>query len=182
MTKASKQLQDIKRDGIINTATAHARIHEGVYYTLNLYNAALADDASLEMLIQVAADQAMHARFGGKIGGDGELRLFEGTTFSAAGTGLTAVNHNRFSTNTAQGTFSSGPTITGDGTQLDLEYLPGGTGSFFSGGAGSQFFEEYVLQTGEVYLLRMTNRAGAAQPASLHVDFYEPPDQAGVLR
>lgn len=151
----------------------HHRIHQGVVYSHNQILTAVANDASVNLLLQVPASHAAHLRAVLAAGGDAELRLFEGTTFSNAGTGVTPRNRNRFAGDNAQLTVSHTPTITGDGTELSTVFVPGGRGGNAGGGTGG-LFAEYVLNVGTNYLLRGTNRAGQRQNLNLQVTWYEP--------
>jgi hypothetical protein len=64
------------------------------------------------------------------------------------------------------------PTVNDAGLLLENEFIPGGTGPQAVGGAASTR-SEWVLKPGTVYLVRMTNRAGNNQPASLALEWYE---------
>ena len=154
----------------------HHEVHEGDTYQASFKTpdgAPLADNATLEVLIQ-AGNQPMHTVYAAAAGGDAEIALFEGTTFSAAGTAMPARNMSRLSTNTALATITHTPTTTLDGAQLQNAFLPGGAGGPPStpGGAARQD-TEWVLAPDTNYLLRLTNRSGGAQPASLVVQWYE---------
>lgn len=158
---------------VISTDVVHQRIHQGIMFGATVYDAALANAADLELLLQVGAGVA-HARLVGRIGGDGELRLFEGTTFSSAGSAVASVNRNRTKSITSTVTVTSAPTITDDGTELETQLIPGGSGFLLSGGGEGPVFEEVILAPSTNYLLRLTNISGGNQPANLAVDYYLP--------
>lgn len=165
---------DVVNEALVMQDEIHANIHRGVMFSGSYFDLAIADDASIEILFQVDASQSAHLRFGGASGGDAELEIFEGTTFSAAGTAVPTNNRNRLSGNTASTVITHTPTLTGDGTSLMAMYVPGGTGFLFTQGGQSRSFEEWILVPGQDYLMRITNRSGVAQPLSALLDFYEP--------
>lgn len=167
---------------VITTTVVHHRIHQGTFFATDAFDTALADNAFLQVLLRPGS-RTPHIRHLAHGGGDMILRLYEGATFSAAGSALTAVNKNRRSSRTAQMQLSTGPTITDKGTVLSGILLPGGTGGFFGGGSpGGEAagFEEWVLDPELDYLVELENIAGTAQPAHLQIDFYEPPEQEGA--
>lgn len=158
---------------VVSIGTVHARIHQGLFYSADVIDPALASAADLNVLIRPAATVSMHTRFSIVTGGDAQVWLFEGTTFSAPGAVETASNRNRFSGHVAQGLVNSGPTITADGVQLLTGLIVGGKSGQSSGGV-RESFEEWILKTSEVYLLRVRNLNAQAQAADIQVDFYEP--------
>ncbi len=64
------------------------------------------------------------------------------------------------------------PTVTSAGNQLYITLLPGGARNQATGGTARPGTER-VLRTNTNYLLRLTNRAGGNQPASLGIQWYE---------
>lgn len=157
---------------LVQMNEVHARIHEGSFFSTGLGDAALANAGTLEILIQTPATGTIHARFGGSVGGDIRMGLFEGTTFSAAGTTLVPSNRNRMSANVTTVTLSHTPTITLDGTVLFDGYVGGGSGGNAIGGQIASF-EEFILDQSTSYLARVTNVSGQAQVSSLTVNFYD---------
>jgi hypothetical protein len=158
---------------VVTTGVVHARIHQGLFYSADVIDLALAAAGDLDVLIQTAADVSMHVRFNVVTGGDAQAWLFEGTTFSVAGTPVPSINRNRFSAHTAQAVITEAPTITADGTQLLTGLIPGGKSGQVSGGV-RESFEEFIFRTNEVYLLRVRNLAAQPQLADIQVDWYEP--------
>ena len=155
--------------------TIHERIHEGIFWSGGVLDVALANLGVMELLIQTGAIP-VHARFAGA--GSQSLRtdLFEGTTFSAAGTPVAAVARNRQLVQVPLTVLTTAPTLTLDGTQLFGGFIPGGTGPQSEGGTSSSF-NEYVLAPNTVYLARLTNNlAGGTSVTQLSIEFYEDPD------
>jgi len=133
----------------------------------------VSDDATLEMLIKTTATQSAHTRIAAGCGGDAQFEIFEGTTVSDDGTPIDVWNRNRFSSNTAQTTTFSSPTISDSGTSVHYSFIFGGSGGKAAGGTGSGF-DEWILKTDEIYLVRLTNKSGQTHPASIELNFYEP--------
>jgi len=157
---------------LIGMSEVHEHIHKGRFYTVDLIDEALANDASLELLVAPVTGTPPHMRATGDVGGDFKLEVFENTTVSAAGAADTPVNRNRMSSNTASTVITSGPTITDDGTLILEHLIPGGSGGNSQGG-GASLFEEMILNHTRVYLIRLTNLAGQAKVAHLQLNFYE---------
>lgn len=165
---------DTNSGHLIAMSEIHARIHEGTMFSVDQVDTALADTASLTYLISTSASQSAHLRVLAALGGDARLQFFENPTVTMAGSAVTPINRNRFSSNVAASTVTTGPTVSSDGTELLDIILPGGSGFFLSPGSSGNAFEEYILKLDEDYLARVTNISGSAQPASLQLDFYEP--------
>lgn len=164
---------DETNEALVFQDEIHTNIHRGKMYSASYLDMSVADDGTIEILVQVASDQSSHLRFGGSVGGDCEMQIYKGTTFSSAGTSMSSHNRNGFSSNTASTTVTHSPTLTGDGTQIYTGAIPGGT-FIFSTGAQTRFFEEWILETSSVYLMRVTNRSASNTPISIVLDFYEP--------
>ena len=149
----------------------HNRIHAGSFFSAGISNAALANGAVLELLIQTPATGTIHLRGEAAAGGNAGIEMYEGTTFSAAGTASPSANHNRLSSNVSTVVVTHTPTLTADGSQLVSDIIIGGqTGKAFGGSVSP---EEWLLDQSQVYLLRLTNTAGTVQPARIALDFYD---------
>lgn len=153
--------------------TLHQRTHEGVVYSHNQIFAGVTNDADIEVLMQVPAGMYPHIRIQQNAGGDAEMRVFEGSTFSAAGTAVTPRNRNRNVPDASAVTLTHTPTITVPGTELVTLFVPGGSGGNASGANGI-IFEEFILKPSTDYLFRGTNRAGIAQDMNSVLTWYEP--------
>lgn len=161
----------------IKTITSgHAWLHAGKTFTAgHLWNEAASpiDNASVDLLFQPAA--GMHCVFDVSVGGDCEVTYYKGTTFSNAGTAVTAFNKNDYSSNVSSATITYDPAVTGVGTaRLPSKLVPGGTGTKSLGGQDGGFEGEFIMKADEVYMIRVTNRSGAATPVSITVEWYEP--------
>lgn len=158
---------------LVTVCMVHRQIHRGLLFEAGYRDLTVADDASASVLIQAAAGQTAHMQFTITAGGDAEVDLYEGPTFSSAGTAVSATNRNRGSSNTAQATITHTPTVSDNGTLLGGGLLVGGTG-FITVGSSSSCFHEWILAGGEDYLLVVTNRSGSTQPVGASIVFYEP--------
>ena len=91
-------------------------------------------------------------------GGSCDIRLFEGTTVSSDGTGLTESNLNRASSKTD------------DGTQIDFDLIET---SKHQGGGIDDIPSEWILKPDNNYLLRLTNNSGGAIDGVFKMFWYE---------
>ena len=151
-----------------NTA---ARILQGVFFSGTADEAALANGADLDLLIQVGTFP-INLFLALVNGGDAAVQLSEGATFSAEGTPIVAQNQNRTSSVTPLTTLHKGPTITGVGTILANGRILGGTGGNASGGSADTD-DVWILAPSTVYLVRLTNNSCQAQAADIHAGFWE---------
>lgn len=165
---------DDESKAILMINTDHYEVHQGNMYSITYlqpHGSELANDASVEILFVVGAKEA-HLESKLSTGGDFEIRLFEGTTVSAAGAAIPSFNRNRESAKTATATVTSAPTVTGDGTELAARFVPGGTGGL-TPGESVRTGTEIILAPNTNYLFRVTNRAGTAQQFGLKLEWYE---------
>lgn len=159
--------------GLVLIDTVHARIHAGVMFHADHLNLSVGAGSDLEVLFQVPSAVFPHFRFLINCGSDVELQLFEGATFSAAGTSMTVSNRNRNGSDSASCTPTHTPTITGDGTRREHMFIPGGGGP---GSTGAQFagWREWILKPSTSYLFRATNRGALPDAVGYELDWYEP--------
>lgn len=151
----------------------HARVHNGVAFACELFQANLGAGASLNMLLKPPAGEVPpHVLPGFASTGEARLFLYEGPTTSADGTALPRVNRNRLSANNANLEVFSGPTVSDDG-ELLTQLLVGGGGFFTPAGGEIDFSQEFILAPGTDYLLRLTNEAASAQDTLLKLYWYE---------
>ena len=157
----------------------HFEIHEGNTYFISYKNpdaSPIADNGTIIFVLEVGATKQIHIIFAGSSGGDAQLELYEDTVFTL-GTPMTAYNRNRHKQNQDADvtvTPTRDPTVAGgaEGTLLQDKFLAGGTGGN-SPGSNVGARNEWVLDIKKTYMLRLTNRAGNAQPMSLEAEWYE---------
>ncbi len=155
----------------------HRLIHDGMGFTMTYKAAAVADEASSDILLVVPAGCYPHLRkfVTNATGGPLDAFLYEGTTASADGTALVETNNNRNSATTANMVVTHTPTVDPVGTQIDYALLPTLTaiGSNVGGVKGPDIGEEWVLKPSTKYLLRVTNNSGGAVDVGWHLFWYE---------
>jgi hypothetical protein len=125
------------------------------------------------MLIQGAV-QSTHAKFTVTVTGNSTVQLYEGTTFSVAGAAVSMTNHNRSSSKVFDATVTSGPTVTGVGTQINGTGLIPAGDKHTGGGGEFGFGNEFILAPSTNYLLRTTNVSGGAIKISMSIEGYQP--------
>ncbi len=157
----------------------HHEVHDGNTFQASQKTAdasPIADDASYDMLIIVGNEAEAHLVFGAASGGTAEVILYKDTTVSDNGAQVAVQNMRQslhgIKLNTTRA-FTT-PTITLVGTQMNIQLLPGGSGPG-QGTSGGTVREgtEWVLNPNTNYLIRVTNRSGAAQPISIMAQWYE---------
>lgn len=152
----------------------HSRVHEGRLFSCGYYSSSVANGASLDVLIQSSATLDTHITIICEAVGDAEMYIYEGTTVSAAGTAVTASNHNRQSSKVFDGTITHTPTITAIGTQINgTGLLPAGTRASATGGE-TGFSSEFILALNTKYLVRITNVSGSATKMAINTNYYQP--------
>lgn len=151
----------------------HQKTHEGRYFSGGYYNASVESSGTVEILVQMSTD-SWHSKATVNVGGDSTVQIFEGTTFSGAGTAVTMSNHNRASSKTFSGTVTHTPTLTSAGTQINGTILiPGGSGGNATVGEIG-FANEFVLKASTVYMIRVMNVSTGSIPISITVEGYQP--------
>jgi len=158
---------------MVTIGVPHHEIHEGETF-ITTYKTPdgtpLSDNATIEFIVVCAAKEA-HMAARAAVGGDFEAGMFEGSTHSD-GTAQEIFNKKRSSMESPTLTVIRDPTVTDDGTLIENEFIPGGTGPRAFGGAAQQR-AEWILAPTRTYLFRITNRAGNNQPGSLALEWYE---------
>lgn len=133
--------------GIVTIDSPHHETHEGNHYH---YSQLFSLDESdiKEFIITVGATKFEHFlwKFSGRE--RTQIEFYENPTFTS-GSSIVAINRNRNSANTYQGTLKEDPTVTVDGTLLE--------GHFTDGEETTRSQSEWVLKTNEDYLLRITS-------------------------
>jgi hypothetical protein len=137
---------------------------------LQPHGSELADDAVHDFLIRVGPLCA-HATLRTMVGGNCDLLFYEGTTVSNNGNALDIISKNREVLGTAQTLTYEGPTVTGVGTLLFSWFVLGGTKHAL--GAGGWGETPWLLAPNTNYMVRITNRSGAAIQLSVSLGWSE---------
>ena len=167
-------------DSITNTLQVidifHHEAHIGELFSVS-YKAPdgspLADNATIVLAIRPST-KYLHFQAFSALGGDAELEFYSGSTIAADGTLMMPCNHNIAlqATHLSDAVVRRDPTVTVVGTLCDNFLIPGGTGGNAIGGDGNQR-DEWIIPPATWAFVRLTNRAGTAQPASLKCVWYE---------
>lgn len=163
---------------VISVDTEHHEIHEGEVAIVSYKSpdaSPIADNGTISFLIQTST-RAAHIIARSAFGGDFEIEIYEGTTFTGGtGTAMTVYNKNRYKALPAgYATVRRDVTVTLAGTLLFNFFAPGGSGGV-TAGADANTRDEWIFAPGTNYLIRITNRAGTQQPGSLAIEWYEEP-------
>lgn len=161
-------------EALMTVDYAHHEIHSGNTFRVCTTAVSLADNGKQEFVITVGSTPC-HAVYEGNCGGNAMLELYESPTGVSGTNAYTPRALNRVtgdSVTTVTSVISNPDAIAADGTSLSGRLVAGGTGGNATGGSvGTRI--EHVLKPSTVYLLRLTNVAGAAKAASLCLDWYE---------
>ena len=152
--------------------TEHSEIHEGETYICSHFYSQVADDANADLRITLGSNKELHITITVAVAGDGEILLYEGTTYTVAGTDVVIYNRDRTSSNSSDPTCRHTPTTDVLGTELFHGYAPGGTKKEAIGSV-RRTAQEWIFQKSEDYLVRFTNRSGGPIDVSIEVEYYE---------
>lgn len=150
---------------------AHHEVHEGHSFVAGHYNASVAHNASLNLLISTTS-KIPHLVFRGAAGGDSVLVFSEGVSVVSDGTVVPVQNMNRNSGEVSSVLVYHTPNTPVATTTLETMFLPGGTGPAQSGGDEVRRGTEWNLLTNTKYMISVTNISGSNQPISINVEFY----------
>lgn len=167
-------LTDETTGALATISVFHHQVHEGDTFQASYKTPdanPLADDATLTFVFTVGTTQSPHIIWEASSGGDFEIELYEGARFTG-GAVQPVFNMKRSSTKINTMTIRRDPNILNVGVLMHNHLWPGGTGRNAPGGV-SRPETEWVLDRGQTYMLRLTNRAGAAQPVALIAQWYE---------
>ena len=147
--------------GAITTAKAvHRRIMLSKEFYCTYRWADVADDASIYLHIKVDSTNSAHGYFIVEAGGKCFVDLYENPTTTGDGTGLTELSMNRETIGTPVTTLFRDPTVSADGTILEYGLL--GTAGKFTMAGGDVSGAYWMLKPNEQYVLKITNKSGAA--------------------
>lgn len=154
----------------------HTRIHQGKMFSMGASDAALADNAHLDIVLTPAAGNYPHVDFTAVLGGEGQVRVYRAPE-STGGTPIVPVNFKTYSSATLDAEVLTAATITEVGTLLYTSRIPGGAGGQ-ARGTFSEFDFEFMLEAEVSFLFRLTNESGQARKALLTLYAYNAPAYA----
>jgi len=152
--------------------TEHSEIHEGETYVCSHFYPLVADDANADLRITLGSNKELHITITVAVAGNGETLLYEGTTYTVAGTNVVIYNRDRTSSKSPDPTCRHTPTTDVLGTELFHGYAPGGEKKEAIGSV-RRTAQEWIFKKSEDYLVRFTNRSGGAIDVSIEVEWYE---------
>jgi hypothetical protein len=154
----------------------HRLVHDGMWFTKTDNAAAVANGASLDLLM-VPDGVPPHLQgvlFQSARGGV-SISLYEGVTTSDDGTLSPGQNRNRLSTRTPTCATYRNPTVTDLGTQVYSIFVPQATQAprrvAISWDQDDAL--EWILDPAQKYLVRVQNNSGNAMTMSTLIDWYE---------
>lgn len=171
--KDGNQLLNGSDAPVIVVDVNHQRLHEGrAFIAWNIYpnSAKLASGASADIVLAAAPGVTPHLTIAMESSGDADFFIYENTV-STGGTSFTPVRRNRNIASTSNVAMVLNPTVTSLGTQINHQFITGGTGKKSSGGASGSL--EYVLKPLTNYLFRLTNVNGTEHTALIELEWYE---------
>lgn len=139
--------------------------NQGYVYHCSALNASLANDASFDMAITTPADDYIHMIIEAAASGLSEVFFYENTAFTG-GDAETVYNLKRTSSRVWGGSMVTAPTVSDVGTLLSTQVMPGGSKNQAVGGDAT-FSLKWICKASETYMIRLTNRSGAAIRASI---------------
>jgi hypothetical protein len=161
ITRSPYNKEERVTKGVPTIDTNHAQIHEGNGFSIGAVFS-IAAGAVLDISVAIPANAYVHYQ-ATDISTDGANNvtavLYEGATVTAAtGTAIAAVNRKRMSPKASALTILQGATITATGTEIDRWTFPKtGTTPNVQGFVGKSDTNEWVLNPGSTYLLRISN-------------------------
>ena len=160
--------------GMVAIAQNHREIHEGEFYEFGQTFLAVADNATVGLRFLTGAK---NFHYGIEVIAEGKsfADIYKGTTYTGDGTGITPINNNDASSETALLTAFHTPTVDILGSLLTPEngiLILGGTGPLSVGGS-VKADEERVTALNTDYLIEITNVSGQAKDITILVAGYE---------
>lgn len=150
--------------------TDHAQLHEGRSFHFSELIGSVADDDSQDYLY--VPNAGSHLRFWTVSAENGPLSitLYENPTVTDNGSQLSPLNMNRFSDNTSNMDMYKSPTVTSTGTLLNTDTMFNSRRD--GAGSTSDFPLEWILKTGNTYLVRITNTSNGTIDVSFNTEWY----------
>lgn len=153
----------------------HIQVERGLAYHAGFSVAdgsPVADDASIELWVDVPAGTTPHISWTFWAGGLAQGYVYEGPTVSAEGTTITPLNRDRASSNTPGITVKHTPTVTDIGTAIHDGDWMGGTAGARKGAGDERAAQELRLAPSTTYLWRLTARVNNIR-LGIELDWYE---------
>jgi hypothetical protein len=143
----------------------HYQIHSGNAFIAQRLFTSVGVAANADIRILNGATKELHLKATIIAESKAYFYIYEGTTYSANGTGLTAYNSNRTSATATTGALYYTPTVNVLGTAIKA-------GMLLAGGSITDR-EEIMLKKSTDYLFRVTNTSGVISDISIALEWYE---------
>lgn len=158
---------------VVVVQDANHHLHLGHMFLSNMYGAAVADDGYISVVINPQGGHNLHTTWVTAGGGDALTYIYKNPTLSSNGTELLQMVLNQPISTTPPAKLYHTPTITNVGVALlpFPLFLPGGNAGIAVGNVIRQD-TEFVFDKNTVYMIRVQNIAGNAQPLSIIVQYY----------
>jgi hypothetical protein len=164
---------------LIEIDVVHSKVHEGVSYTANYLEKALASNGYMRIHVKTGAKSA-HALIEVESEGKVYFRTFSDSTVTVDGTGPGTGDADKLTLFNRCGCCSNGnktqifytPTYSNIGLKRGNRIFPFGTGGTAVGGsAGSRI--ESIFAPNTSYILEIQNVSGQARDIGVVIDWYE---------
>ena len=157
-------------EALVFVEKRHQRVHVGKAFSCSHLSSSVANGTNLDVLMKTGA-YTVHLVYTAAVSAEFEIRLYEDTIISSDGTFLPVLNKNRGSVNTTTLLAFLGPTVTGIGTELRVNLLPGAQKDKEVGAILGEF-PEYNLKPDTNYLIRLSNTSGGTSKVAMDIEFY----------
>lgn len=149
----------------------HHKVHEEKFYTVSDYDSSV-DTGTPKYWHIKTPDTSLRAHLKILVSTDtgGLIELFENPTTSADGAALTAYNNDRNSGNTSSFSFYKDPTVSADGTSIEISRIGAGRDKRLGGTARQP--SEIILRQNEQYLVKITPDSNGAK-VTINIGMYE---------
>jgi hypothetical protein len=165
-------LVDATLGALVTIDGAHKEVHDGKFFVVSRYYAAIAAAGVADMRVLVGAAKALHVTVSVAAGGNANVDIYEGTTYTANGTAVTIYDRNRTTANASTATSFHTPTVLVLGTDIFDGFCPGGSKQSAMGSVRSNG-QEWIFKKSTDYLIRVTNVSAGNADYSIEVEWYE---------
>lgn len=164
--------RDAVTGAVVTIDTIHHEVHEGEMFHAEHVATTVANNASLDLLINPGAvDQ--HLALSVTAGGACRVYVYENPTASG-GTAVPVYNMLRSSANPTLATVAHTPTVTATGSTAIVpgRYVPGGASAQTRVGGTIRTGTEWIYKASTPYLVRITNVSGQAVFVDAALEWY----------
>ena len=152
--------------------TMHRHIHEGEAFFASHKFAAVANSASVEVMIEAGSVKDLHLQIGVTAEGTCHVDVFKNSTHNH-GTGILPQCFDLGVDGTnSEATVSFGPSGGSDGSQIVEDIIPGGSRNFATGGSGASR-NELIIPPNMKLLITITNESGGSIDLAASLSWYE---------